>query len=370
MLALAGLVLAFLQDPGTLTVAEGAVAQPQLAIAAAPDGPEVHVTFVRDGSRVAVRSLRAGGAFDAEVAIPGAVTVAGALRGPRIAAAAGFVCVSAIVFDRERGRDGELTAWRSGDAGRTFEGPFAVSDAPGAAREGLHDMAVAADGTLGCAWLDLRGGRTELRASFSGDGGGTWSPNLLVYRSPDGSVCECCAPAVAFDRDGRFLVLFRNSLAGRRDMWLASGGPGGFAKAEKLGRDGWPLSACPMAPGALAADAPGELALWRREERIFRGAPERHEREIGRGGELAAASGAGGAWAAWIEAGAGSPLRLLRPGAAEPELLASGARWPALAAARGADGPLALAWEDHSAARVALRLCLLPAPAAGPAAKD
>ncbi len=356
MLAICTLLLTSLQDPATLTVADGAVSQPQVAIAATDQGPEVYVAFVRDGRQVALRTLRPGGQFAAEVPIAGAITTAGMRRGPRVAAVTGSVCVSAIVFDREHGRDGELMAWRSSDSGSTFEGPFAVSDVPGAAREGLHDMAAASDGTLGCAWLDLRSGRTEVHASFSRDGGRSWTPSARVYRSPDGSVCECCAPCVAFDRKDRFLVLFRNALAGRRDMWLAIGGTDGFAKAEKLGKESWNIAVCPMAPGALAPDAGDPLTLWRREERIFRCAPGGKEEEVGRGGELAAVAGAGGMWAAWIGSGADSSLLLLRPGAPAPEQVAAAAHWPVLASAPGDSGPLALAWEDHSSGRVALRL--------------
>jgi hypothetical protein len=350
------LLLTSLQSPVTLTVADGAVSQPQVAIAATEQGAEVYVAFVRDGRQVAVRTLRPDGSFAEEVSIAGAVTIAGMRRGPRVAAAVGSVCVSAIVFDREHGRVGELMAWRSRDSGRTFEGPYAVSDAPGAAREGLHDMAVASDGTLGCAWLDLRSGRTEVVASFSRDGGSTWTPNARVYRSPDGSVCECCAPSVAFDQKGRLLVLFRNALAGRRDMWLAIGVPDGFTKAEKLGEESWSLAACPMAPGALAPDAGDAFTLWPREDRIFRCAQGEKEEEVGRGGEVAAATGAGGMWAVWIGTGSDLPLLLLRPGARAPEKLASAAHWPALASAPGAASPLALVWEDHSSERAALRL--------------
>ncbi len=46
------------------------------------------------------------------------------------------------------------------------------------------------DGALWCVWLDLREKGTVLYASKSMDHGETWSKNILVYRSPDGSICE------------------------------------------------------------------------------------------------------------------------------------------------------------------------------------
>src|SRR6266542_4335057 len=36
----------------------------------------------------------------------------------------------------------------------------------------------------------------------SADGGKTWSKNKIIYQSPDGSVCECCKPSVAFGENG------------------------------------------------------------------------------------------------------------------------------------------------------------------------
>ncbi len=45
-------------------------------------------------------------------------------------------------------------------------------------------------------WLDLREKGTVLYASKSMDHGETWSKNILVYRSPDGSICECCHPSI------------------------------------------------------------------------------------------------------------------------------------------------------------------------------
>lgn len=352
MVLLALLILP--QQP--LVLAEGAVSQPQPAVTARGS---VHVAWVRDGRQVVVRGIGAEGALAEPVDLPEAVTMAGMRRGPRIAAAGERLCVTAVVVDPARSRDGELMAWSSSDGGRTWDGPRPVSDAPRAAREGLHAMAGAADGTLGCAWLDLRSGRTEIFAAFSADGGRTWSPNVRAYRSPDGTVCECCAPAVAFGAEGSFLVLFRNWHEGCRDMWLVPGGTDGFEKAEKLGRGSWRLSACPMAAGGLARGPKELMTFWPREDHVFQCEPGGKEKDLGRGAEVTAAAGPGGAFAAWVVPGSDSRLMLLRPGAREPETIAKRARWPALASAPGGAAPPVLVWEDHNAARVALRLLVL-----------
>jgi hypothetical protein len=52
-------------------------------------------------------------------------------------------------------------------------------------------MAARADGSVWCAWLDLRDKRTEVFASKSTDGGASWQANVRVYQSPDGNVCVC-----------------------------------------------------------------------------------------------------------------------------------------------------------------------------------
>jgi hypothetical protein len=341
------------------TVAEGAVSQPQVAVSVHEGKPSFHVAFARDGRQVALRTLDASGSGSKEVLLAGAVTQAGMRRGPRIAATPTGICVSTIVYDRKIKLEGDLRSWVSDDGGRSVTGPFPISDQPGVAREGLHDMARSASGQLACVWLDLRRGAMDVYASFSSDGGRSWTPNLLVYQSPEKSVCECCAPSALFDDKNRLHVLFRNSLAGQRDMWLARGTAQGFEPAVKLGQGSWTLAGCPMAPGALALQPGAPLTIWSREDKIFRCVLGGLEEPLAQGRELAAASGAGGAWAAWIEGGAEGRLQLLVPGATTARLLASRAHWPAFSAAPEALIPLALAWEEQGEGRTAIKLRVL-----------
>ena len=66
--------------------------------------------------------------------------------------------------------------------------------------------------------------------------------------------------------------MWRNALAGNRDMYLARSMDGGrtFGPAEKLGRLGWELNACPMDGGAIAPVAEGRVdTVWMRAGSIF-----------------------------------------------------------------------------------------------------
>jgi hypothetical protein len=124
-------------------------------------------------------------------------------------------------------------------------------------------MAAAPDGTVYCVWLDLRNHRTQVYGAASADGGASWQEERLIYESPDGSVCECCQPQTAYDPQGHLYVMWRNQLAGARDMYLAHSEDNGqtFSQAVKLGRGTWPLNACPMDGGGLAT---GQRSAGRR----------------------------------------------------------------------------------------------------------
>ncbi len=205
----------------------------------------------------------------------------GMRRGPRITACKGTITITAASHG-----DGNLVAFKSPDGGKSWQAPTRVNDIDGSAREGLHAMAAAPDGTLACTWLDLRTKGTKLYLSISKDGGGSWSANRLVYQSPNGSICECCHPSIAFDAKGKLFVMFRNSLSGARDMYLTSSTDLGrtFSPAAKLGQGTWMLDACPMDGGSFAFNGAGEIeAVWRREGTIYRSKSTGAERMLAEG---------------------------------------------------------------------------------------
>jgi hypothetical protein len=322
--------------------------QPQVAVDAAG---AVHVVYGIGDSVRYQRSTDAGQTFSetAEVAVIPNMSL-GMRRGPRIAAAKGGICVTAIGGKQGKGRDGDVVAMRSADGGKTWSQPVAVNDAADSAREGLHAMAPAPDGRLCCVWLDLRNRKTDLMASCSTDGGSTWGANVLVYRSPDGSVCECCHPSVAIDREGRILVLWRNSLGGARDMYLASSSDGGstFSDAAKLGAGTWPLDACPMDGGAIAVTADGKAAaVWRREKTVYLSIDgQSEERRLGPGEQPSIAATKEGLFIVWLKK-RGDVAYLLKPGDKTPRELATHAADPVIAAPQGGKGPVVLVWEGR-----------------------
>jgi hypothetical protein len=232
-----------------------------------------------------VRSDDGGSTFGSPVSLPetGRLSV-GSHRGPRIAATATTLLVSAITGQRGGGADGDVHIFRSEDGGRTWSAPAIVNDVPGAAREGLHAMAATRSGLVVLAWLDLREKGTRLYAAVSRDHGRTWGPDTLVYASPSGSICECCHPSIALGEQGQMAVMFRNSLDGHRDLYATLSTDGRtFAPARKLGTGSWALNACPMDGGAIGLTNAGAVAAWRRAGSIYLSTPDAPERELGAG---------------------------------------------------------------------------------------
>ena len=213
-------------------------------------------------------------------------------------------------------------------------------------------MAAGPNGELYCAWLDLRSKGTKIFGSSSSDGGATWTGNQLVYRSPSGSVCECCHPSVAFGEDGVLHVMWRNSIAGSRDIWATTSKDGGkqFSKARKLGSGTWRLDACPMDGGAIAAMAGGKaLTVWRRDKELFFSDGGK-ETPLGRGEQPWVAKSGDGATFVWISKRPGE-LWLKAVTETSPERLASGAFDPVIAGPIGGRGPTLVCWESSEGDR-------------------
>ena len=188
--------------------------QPQAAI---DERGTIHVTFGAEDSIYYCQSTDRGKTFSEANLIGKILDLSlGMRRGPRIVADSKNVVVTAISH-----KTGDLSAWHSSDMGKNWQGPVRVNDSPKSAREGLHGMAISLEGDIYCTWLDLRNDGTQIFGASSTDGGKTWSENREIYRSPSGTVCECCHPSVAYDSEGQLHVMWRNSLVGYRDMYIA-----------------------------------------------------------------------------------------------------------------------------------------------------
>lgn len=331
-------------------IAEGsskqAPKQPQAAVA---DDGSVHLVY-GVGDAVYYCSLSNGGdVFSTpKQAFRASNMSLGMRRGPRIAATDKSLIVTVVGGQQGKGRDGDVLAWRSSDHGTSWQGPVRVNDTADSAREGLHAMAAGSDGLVWCVWLDLRAKRTELFASQSTDGGATWSKNVLVYRSPAGSICECCHPSIAV-RGDTIHVLFRNSLSGNRDMYLATSHDGGahFEDAKCLGNEHWQLNACPMDGGMLAIEPDGTVSTaWRRGGLVYatsKGDPS--EALLVKGEQPWLASTAKGALAVWTKSREGE-LFVSSLSEPQPRSLASNARDPMIASSASHVGPVIVCWES------------------------
>lgn len=339
----------------TTTQIDGA-SEPQVAVGT---GKRVYVAFGAGDALYASLSTDGGSTYGTPVHVGTAGRLSlGMRRGPRIVSTPKGAVITAVYGKKGDGSDGELMSWQSVDSGKTWRGPTVVNDVPGAAREGLHAMAVAPDGTLACAWLDLREPGTQVFASFSRDGGKTWGKNVRVYRSPDGNVCECCHPSLVYDAQNRLHVMWRNWLGGARDMYLSSTGDSGksFSPARKLGSGTWPLNACPMDGGALAITKEGLTTFWRRENTMYLArvsGADTNEVKVGTGQQGWIAATAKGAYLAWVRGRSGSPLLVLKPNATAPQVLANSAQNPVVVAGPGPDPVVIAVWSDKQGIRSA-----------------
>ncbi len=279
-------------------------------------------------------------------------------RGPRIAFSGDAIVITAVGGDKPAEgehahglpSDGDLWAWRSVDHGRTWSKGVRINDVPGAPTEGLHSLAANAQGRLFAAWLDHRGNQgTKLYGAESPDGGLHWSKNVLIYASPEGTICECCHPTAAFGADGQLLVMYRNWLNGSRDMYLARATDGlDFGAPEKLGKGTWKLNGCPMDGGGLvvtgasvAKEPQRVVTAWRREDQIFLASPGEQEVPVGRGADVSLAPAPEGVYAVWTTS---DGVFALLPGEHDPVKVAPKGAYPTVI--RLPDGRGLAAWES------------------------
>jgi len=320
--------------------------EPQLAAS----GSTVALTFGAGSAIYFTVSHDSGRTFSAPVKVEQASNLLLTHhRGPRIAISGKTIIISAITSKTASdahahgaGPDGDLFVWRSTDNGKTWSQAIRVNDVPNAPNEALHTLAADAKGNLFLAWLDHRTGKgTTLYGARSADAGATWSKNFLVYQSPDGTICECCHPSSAFTPDGELLVMWRNSLDGSRDMYLARSRAGAtFGPAEKLGTGTWKLKGCPMDGGGVAVSQKRVFTAWRREGTVYMAEPGGQEIALGQGKDLAVAAGSKGVYVAWVSA---SGVQLRAPDAS-PVTLSNDGAFPAITVL--SDGAVVAAWQE------------------------
>lgn len=161
-----------------------------------------------------------------------------------------------------------------------------VNDKDTIDKEGFLGLSGDGVNNLFAIWTDLRNDRhNKIYGAASEDGGKSWQKNILVYASPDSTVCECCKPSVVMS-GSKVFVMFRNWLHGNRDLYIIQSADKGqtFNEAQKLGKGSWSLNGCPMDGGGQAINNKNVLqTVWRRKSRIYTCELGKDEREIGEG---------------------------------------------------------------------------------------
>ncbi len=317
--------------------------QPRVAVAA--DGTVTVAYAVGDALKT--RSSTDGGASYAEAVTVGEIPklMVGMRRGPQIAAGATAVVVAGI------GSDGDMLAWRSADRGASWSGPTRINDQPSAAREGLFALAAGKGDAIWSVWLDLREAKTRVYASRSDDGGQKWAANRLIYASPEGSVCECCQPTIAADGEGSVGIMWRNHLAGARDMYLSFSRDGGstFSPAKKLGSGTWKLAGCPMDGGDVDVAGRRAQMAWRRDNDLYAVSSQDPTKEIalGPGRNPTVAMVGDSVVRAWQR-----DQEIVVARDAQPAVSVGRGSYPTLAASSTKASSCFLAWEADDGARV------------------
>jgi hypothetical protein len=262
-------------NPGSGSL--GAGSQPQLSLA--PNGT-VRLAFGRSDS-IFCSSSQDGGDHFSEPELVGVVKGMhlGMTRGPQIASSGHFTVITAM--DKE----GNIHLFRQHQPGSPWQSAGLLNDRPQSAPEGLMAIAANEQDQFFAVWLDTRKDQHNNIYFASSRGGTKWTPNRLVYASPDGHVCECCKPSIAAHGQ-TVAIMFRNWLGGARDLYCSRSDNGGaeFAPAVKLGKGSWPLEGCPMDGGAITIDQQGKIhTTWRRENELFYCQPGMPEQAIGKG---------------------------------------------------------------------------------------
>jgi len=241
----------------------------------------IHLVYGAGDSIMYTASINQGKSFSSPTLVAVLPKLFGrAMRGPQIA------CTTNGIVITGNTNEGDIYAYFKETSGK-WSSARRVNDVASVSKEAL--MALGGDGmNVFAVWLDTRknnGKGQRLFGARSSDGGKTWSKNLLVYQSPDKTICECCKPSLVM-RGNKVYVMFRNSVRGSRDLYLTSSTDGGrtFKDTQKLGTGTWKLNACPMDGGGLALDKNGTpVTVWRREGKIYACRPGEPETKLGEG---------------------------------------------------------------------------------------
>lgn len=287
-----------LQNHGTATI-DHVIADGQMPNVAVDKEARIHLVYGSGDSLLYAISQDKGKTFSSQeiiAVLPGLYSFA--TRGPQIAVTNNGVLVTAATSTGNI-----FSFYKTGNNKWLSSGK--VNDRDTIAKEGLMSLSSEENNAF-AVWLDLRNNnRNNLYGARSNDGGKTWSKNIMVYTSPDSSICECCKPSVVV-KDHNIYVMFRNWLNGSRDLYLITSSNGGqsFEAANKLGNASWQLNGCPMDGGAIAITNDNTIqTVWRRENKIYSAMPGMPEKAIGEGKGCTLENTEKGTYYTWFENG-------------------------------------------------------------------
>ncbi|CAA7626204.1 sialidase family protein [Magnetospirillum sp. SS-4] len=225
------------------------------------------------GGRVMVaRSTDRGASLGPAVAVNAAVEAideSGDAR-PAIAADSRGRVFVAYALRKEVAFSGTVMLSRSDDGGLGFAPPRKVASDPTSQR--FPVLGVGESDRLYLAWIDKRGlaaakaaGQSyrgaALAMAWSDDGG----DSFVFEGAAQHSSCECCRIAMAIDRHGRPVLVWRHLFAPNiRDHAVMSfTGRDSPGPLRRLSEDDWRIDACPHHGPALAVAADGSAhAAW------------------------------------------------------------------------------------------------------------
>lgn len=190
----------------------------------------------------------------------------GMSRGPQLSSSANYSVITAM------DKAGSIHWFRLNNRSNTWQPMGVINDLKGSAPEGLMSITSDNKDNFYAVWLDTRlGGRNQVWFSSLSGRSTKWTPNRLVYKSPDGHVCECCKPNIAVANNG-IAIMFRNWLNGSRDLYVVRSANAGksFSDAQKMGLDTWKLNGCPMDGGGIRLNASNQIqTTWQRKGEIY-----------------------------------------------------------------------------------------------------
>lgn len=222
-------------------------------------------------------------------------------RGASITSTRDFLVVAATT------KSGDIIVWKGSKPEGEWVKSGPINDVPKVAKEGFVSVSGGEGNFIYAVWNDSRGGEgVKLYGAVSADGGLGWSENILIYQSPEKTICECCKPNIIADSKGNVHVMFRNNLKGARDFYLVSSSNGWrtLNRPKKIGYETFKVSKCPIDGGDLALNKDYKpVVIYSLDKDIYFTEVGRSAEKIGKGKSPALAVSGNNQYFVWIEGG-------------------------------------------------------------------